>query len=222
MECPEIKELLNVYVDGEASDGERRAVLSHMEICASCRDAERRMRALGVGVARIEGTVPSDFRDKLFSRLEAEELIPKRRSLFVFSLRWAAIPLAVAAAVGLVLLTGRENLPEKSGTVQVGPRVAQGPVSPRVEEGPPIETSRRIQNVPLSGPAGKAREETAVAARERSEEKALISVRGQGEISAEDREVIAFLDLLEDPAVLEDLGEFDEMEIFAPSGKRKG
>lgn len=223
MECRENKELISAYVDGEASPEDSRRIAKHMEECAQCRADERMMRSLGVGVARIEADVPPEFRENLFARLEKEELVPKRRSLFVFSLRWAAIPLAVAAAVGLVMLTTRDRGPMRMPPTAV-PQVAQRtPASGGGEAGLPTAPGARRSAVPSAGVTSGGADDKTIAAQERgTQKKETASARGPGAISAEDREVIAHLDFLEDPAALEDVGDFDEMEMFAPSGNRKG
>jgi hypothetical protein len=42
-----------------------------------------------------------------------------------------------------------------------------------------------------------------------------------GELSPEDREIVAYLDILEDPDMLDET-EIEEMEIFAPSPEQRG
>jgi len=135
------------------------------------------MRAIGIGVARTEGVVPSDFREKLFARMEAEDLLPRRRSLFVFSIRWAAVPLAAAAALALFLLTS----PEKG----------KDTVSPQGQ----------LPGVARQAPA---------------------TARVGGELTSEEQEIIAHLDVLEDPSAFDAPGDVDEMEIFEPSRRRQG
>jgi hypothetical protein len=170
MECRNWKERISAHVDGETPAGEVRLVEEHLRGCAACRALERRMRAVAIGVARTETDVPLQFREKLFARMESEDLLPKRRSLFVYSLRWAAIPLAAAAALAFFLLTSTER-----GGNRPAPPGQAAPVA-----------------------------------------------RGAGELTSEEREIVAHLDVLEDPSVLEDPGEIDEIEIFAPAGSRKG
>ncbi len=169
MECRAIRETISAYVDGEALPEEARRVEEHLGGCAECLAAEKRMRVLGVALARTEGEVPPDFRENLFARLETEELLPKRRSIFVYSLRWAAVPLAAAAALALFLLTSRE------------PQRGLSPDSSR----PP-------------------------------------RVSGAGErLSPEDREIVANLEILEDPDLFDD-PEIEDMEIFIPSSQQQG
>jgi anti-sigma factor RsiW len=169
MECREIREIISAYVDGEALPEEARQVEEHLGGCAGCRTAEKGMRSLGVAVARTEGAVPSDFRENLFARLEKEDLLPKRRSIFVYLLRWAAVPLAAAAALAFFLLSSREPVRDLSPTALRPPQV---------------------------------------------------SSTGE-QLSPEDREIVANLDVLEDPDLFEE-PEIEEMEIFIPSPQQRG
>ena len=169
MECKDIREIISAYVDGEASPEETREVREHLGACAECRSAEQQMRALGVGVERVEGDVPPEFRDRLFARMEKEDLLPKRRSIFVFSVRWAAVPLAAAAALALYIMSSREIPREFSSPAVRPPQVA--------------------------APAGT--------------------------LSPEDREIVANLEILEDPELFDE-PPIDEMEIFVPSSRQRG
>jgi anti-sigma factor RsiW len=195
MECGPLRELLSAYVDGESSAEDSLRVEEHLRTCADCAGAERRMRALGVAAARTEAPLSPDFRDRLFARMEREGLLRTRRSIFAFSLRWAVLPLAAAAALGLFLLTSRE-----------APR---GPVFPAA---PPPAVERRPPDAPpppleVAGPELPAGEARAVAGEE---------------LSPEEREIVAYLEILEDPQAFEEPGEIDELEIFLAPGATRG
>ena len=73
MGCRDIREIISSYVDGEARPEEARMVEEHLGGCPQCRQAEKRMRDLGIAVARAEGAAPPDFREKLFSVLGSFE-----------------------------------------------------------------------------------------------------------------------------------------------------
>lgn len=213
MECPEIKERISAYVDGEADSADASEVRAHLDECAACRGLERRMRSLGEGISRIEAAVPPDFREKLFARMEKEELLPRRRSLFVFSLRWVAVPLTAAAALALFLLTVPEKerqlaAPRGAASQAVQPEPVADPGSPAR----PGATSR----APLadSGAPRKARP-PAVAA-------VPATARVAGDLSPEERDIVANLDLLEDSTVLDEPGEVDELEIFGQASRGRG
>ena len=177
MDCGDAKELLSACLDGEASPKDSRRVEEHLAGCAGCKAGERRMRALDVAIARTGTDVSPDFRERLFSRMEAEELLPKRRSLFAFSFRWAALPLA-AAALGLFFLMSRE-----------APR---GPAAPG--------SAPQVAVIQPETPQFAGREE----------------------LAAEEREIVAYLEILEDPSSFEEPGGIDEMEMFLPDGKKQG
>ncbi len=210
MACREIRESISAYVDGEASPEEARRVEEHLGSCAQCRSAEKGMRALGVAVTRTEGSVPSDFRENLFARMEAEDLLPKRRSIFAFSIRWAAVPLAAAAAMALYVLTSRET-PREFPSPAVGPpRVARempGPGTAPPEAGSPSSAPRGLAGSPPAVP-GKEERKTQV-------------VADGGKLSPEDREIVANLEILEDPDLFDE-PQVDELEIFIPSFRRQG
>lgn len=204
MECLDWRERISALIDGEVPSSEARLIEAHLEACAECRAVERKMRAVGIGVARTEGTVPSDFREKLFARLEAEELLPRRRNLFVYSLRWAAIPATAAAAFALFLLVSSEKGQEPVSVPAPLPRV--------VQQAPVTET--REPAAPAVSPDSRS----AVAPRQQAPPARLTGE----ELTAEEREIVAYLDILEDPSELESPDEVDEMEIFAPSGRSRG
>ena len=206
MECRDVRERISASIDGEIHPGEARLVEGHLEKCPECRALERKMRAVGIGVARTEGVVPSDFREKLFARMEAEELLPRRRSLFVFSLRWAAIPVAAAAAFALFLLASPDKV--KDAVSPQGPLPQVAGRSPTAEHREPA--SPGIVPGPQS-PLVPERQTTPDAAKTADEN-----------LTPEEREIIAYLDILEDPTALDPPGDVDEMEMFAPLGRGHG
>src|SRR5512134_418610 len=206
MECREWRERISASVDGEVSPEEARLVEGHLEACPECRALERKMRSVGIGVARTEGVVPPDFREKLFARMEAEDLLPRRRSLFVFSLRWAAIPAAAAAALALFLLTSADKRDVAVSPPDSLPQIVQQapstelrePASPADSPGPRSQAASGRQTAP---PASQSAGE---------------------HLTAEEREIIANLDILEDPSDLDPNGDVDEMEIFEPPSRSRG
>lgn len=197
MGCGPMRELLSAYADGESTPEESRRVEEHLRACADCVRAEGRMRALGTAAARTETSVSPDFRDRLFALMEREGLLSRRRSIFAFSLRWAVLPLTAAAALALVLLTSRE-----------APRVPGFPSTPppAVEQRPPDASPPPRVLAGPERPAGEAR-----------------TVAGE-ELSPEEREIVAYLEILEDPQALEEPAEIEELEIFLAPGttRRQG
>lgn len=203
MECRELRERISAFVDGEALPSEARLIEDHLDQCAECRAVERKMRTVGIGVSRTEGVLPPDFREKLFARLEAEELLPRRRSLFVFSLRWAAVPVTAAAALALLLLVSSER-----GKDAVSPQ-AQAPVV--AQRTPEIEPRESASPTVSPGPQSVVPRKQAPPVQTAKEE-----------LTPEEREIVAYLDILEDPSDLELPDDVDEMEIFGPPGRSRG
>ncbi len=175
MDCRDIRETISACVDGEASPEEAASVRGHLASCERCRALERQMRALGAGVRQIRERVPDRFRQEVFARLESEGALPPRKRKFAVSWRWAAVPLAAAAGLGLFLLTSREAL--------------RGPAPP----GP-------AARVETSGPYAPSSQGNAPT------------------LSAEDREVVALLDILEDPDGLDANDEAEGMDLLVPGG----
>jgi len=212
MDCVEAKELLSAFLDGESSPEESRRVEEHLAACAGCRAVRQRMGALDSFLARSETPVSPGFRGELFSRLEAEDLLPRRRSLFWFSIRWA--PLAAVAALGLFLLISWEaprvatNPPESPKAVAQIPATSQGET--RVATNPPGETAS-APTPALPGRVGS--ESTAPGA---------AAVAAREELTPEEREIVAWLEILEDPDSFVEPDEVDETEILLPAARSQG
>jgi anti-sigma factor RsiW len=166
MGCRDIRETISACVDGEASPEEAASVREHLASCERCRVLERQMRAVGAGVRQVRGSVPDRFREEVFARLESEGALSPRKKVFPTAWRWAAVPLAAAAALGFLLLT------------------------------------------PGDGIRGRATPGTATARME--------SPVSSAPLTTEDREMIALLDLLEDPADLDANDDAEGMELLAP------
>jgi anti-sigma factor RsiW len=218
MECRDWRERISASIDGEIPPAEARLVEEHLAECAQCRALERKMRAVGIGIVMAEGVVPPDFREKLFARMEAENLLPRRRSLFVFSLRWAAVPAAAAAALALFLLTSTEK-----GKAPVSPQGPLPQVAGRSPVTDPVKPASPAVSPPPTSPdaAGPQGAPPRTAGLPQTE----ATRTGDPQLTPEDREIIAHLDILEDPAALDAAGEVDEvdeLEIFAPAGRSRG
>lgn len=226
MECREIREIVSAYVDGEAHAAEVRAVEDHLGACPACRSLAGTMRVLGDGVGKIEGKVPPGFRDALFDRLEREDLLPRRRSLFAFAVRWTAVPLAAAAALALFILTARETGKGPASPPETLPRVAQGLPGgeSHVSAGPGATSGSSASVPPVAGTAPSAGGTGPVDSRLSAESSRFAAEADGGArgLSAEEREIVAYLELLEDPSSLDEPGEVDEMDLFEPAAGRRG
>lgn len=220
MGCRDIRETISVFVDGEASPGEAASVREHLASCERCRMLERQMRAVGAGVRQVRGTVPDRFREEVFARLESEGALPKRKKVFPTSWRWAAVPLAAAAGLGLFLLVSREAA---RGPALPGPATAR------------VGTSAPLASVPRSAAPGSAGSLPAVPVPGPAVSPAVPPASHRGNavaLSTEDRKMLALLDILEDPAAFDANGDAEGTDLLAPGvpadspgvprGKRSG
>ena len=174
MGCRDIRETISACVDGEASPEEAARGREHLASCERCRVLERQMRAVGAGVRQVRGSVPDGFREAVFARLDAEGALPKRKKALPTAWRWAAVPLAAAAGLGLFLLTSREAV--------------RGPA-------PPVPAAAWVGTSAPPAP----------------------SPQGNGSaLSTEDREMLALLDILEDPAAFDANDDAEGMDLLAP------
>jgi|GEM_PF-3473097 len=227
--CRRIALLLDAWVDGQASPGEARAVEEHLGACAACRGAAERLRLAGALVSRVEMPLPADLRDAVFARLEAEGLLARRRGLFAFSVRWLAVPAAAAAAAALFLVA---RGPERGAAPPAGglrpvQMMAKGEAAPAGAVRPPDEAGRPAGEAGAGGAAtkgaleggargGAARVGPVAQGRAPAAARAGAGEEGPGAVvPAADREVIAWLDLLEDPMAFDEGGDFDDLELLA-------
>lgn len=217
-ECRRLRESLGAYASGQADSAEVRAVESHLAGCAGCRSALAMMRAADGALGRLEADVPADFREKVFARLEAEGLLPKRRSLFAYSIRWAAVPAAVAAALLVFVLTSRETGVGPLRAPQTGAQVAErgGDAAATREAASARPPAGGAVGAPATAPRGTGGEPGPGAAR--------VTARADsgGDLSEEDREIVAWLEVLESPEVFDPSGDVDGVDIFAGPDREKG
>ncbi|HUP21192.1 MAG TPA: zf-HC2 domain-containing protein [Gemmatimonadota bacterium] len=99
MTCPETRDRLSAYVDGELPPAEAEALGAHLAACAACARAERSERALLDRVAAGGRTVaPEALRRRVEAIVAGSREGGSRRGL-----RWA-LPLAAAAGAAALLL----------------------------------------------------------------------------------------------------------------------
>ncbi len=79
MNCEEIRDLLAVYVGGEAHENERIAVEAHLPSCAECRCIHDEYRELRAKLGELkEGAAPAGAIETIWPRV-SEEISPRSR-----------------------------------------------------------------------------------------------------------------------------------------------
>ena len=142
--CKELELLLDGYVDGEASESERREVESHLEGCEDCRRVVERTRSLLAATADLDREIPPDEDLWLGIRAEVERAGAAQSSGASWgggSMRW----IGMAASLLVVMLAGWAALSLRDGgSVPApvgGPPPAAQPAS--LEDGSSIDDSVR-------------------------------------------------------------------------------
>jgi hypothetical protein len=223
MDCRSLKEILSAYLDGEASPEEARLMEAHLEACGECRFVADRLRRLDVATARIEDEVPDDFREKLFTRLEREDLFPRRRSIFVFAARWAVLP--AAAALALFLLVSGDADRVATGPQEEPARIAEG--SPR--ESPAVRPPDAPGPTAVHRPGADAPRGSEEWDGRRASGAEDPSGRAIGpedaaraeDLPPEDRNIVAYLDILEELDLVGN-GDADAVDVLFPQGRDRG
>lgn len=109
MRCEEIKDLIIDYIDGEVSEGLRRDIANHLEVCSSCKEKEQSLRRAVIEPLRKAEKVEApegiwyQVRDTIVNRKE-------RRLLHHPVAEWIGYlrirKLRLAAAITVILFTG--------------------------------------------------------------------------------------------------------------------
>src|SRR5262245_60217644 len=150
MKCEEVRGRLDALVDGDLPPDEVRRTREHIDGCGSCREEERRLRALLAEASGLpeEIPLPGDLWDSIAlsidppHRAPAPSALPRRRRIELFAtgrgwqgaLAAAAVLVIVGGAAVLALLSVRS--PGRSGIAPI-PSTAVPAVEPSAGDGPP-------------------------------------------------------------------------------------
>ncbi len=165
MNCEQLNESLDDYLDGRLGPALRAEATLHLKACADCRSAASRLRRLWIELkserAHSAGSHPEPIHPDATRRRRFDLLVEAWRigageSAAGASTRWwrRSIPLVVAALLGGLALG--YTLPRKANE-PVEPHVAQPPsVTPAPEEpgrsGDAQEFLLALRELPYSGP----------------------------------------------------------------------
>jgi hypothetical protein len=207
MNCNDYRQIASARLDGHCTPDEARLLDAHLAGCDGCRKAESAMRAVGSAVSPGPVAVPPGFRSALFERLESEALLPpKKGRLIAFPFwRWAAVPLAAAAGLAFFLLVGRDAVEIRPDGRAAAPQLARQ-AAPAVSPSDAGPSPRPAESAPAAGETGGV---------------ASAPSPGSGPaLSPEDAEIVAHLDLLENPEFLDEPpAGLDDLLMPAPKGR---
>jgi hypothetical protein len=107
--CKRFKALTNLYLDGEADDGQTQMLFSHMEGCERCRNRFEEIRNLHSAIRSVPTVdLPDGFRSAVIARIQSDvqatrRIAPTRRRFIGFPVTgWAG----AAATILLIFAIG--------------------------------------------------------------------------------------------------------------------
>jgi hypothetical protein len=77
MDCKKIKKLLQLYIDGALTFGEKQLVEQHLEECSACREEHLKLKKIVSALNSIStqpAAVPADFTQNLMAKISREEI----------------------------------------------------------------------------------------------------------------------------------------------------
>jgi predicted anti-sigma-YlaC factor YlaD len=92
VKCPEVRELLSAWLDGELTPEDLALVTRHLDSCAGCRRELAQLEALEEALGALPGPRPSGLPEKVRARLS-----PRRRHT------WQSLALVASLVVGVFL-----------------------------------------------------------------------------------------------------------------------
>lgn len=148
MNCVEVEQLFDAYLDGTLAGSLRLEFDAHRLSCTRCQQTIAMMEACGHVLAEDDPELPElshDFATRVMTEIELEGIRPRRRSI-LFRLPLALSTLGAAAAIGLFayLLPWKaiEVPTAKTPTVEVGGTVAR--IDPELINGDAVDVTEYI------------------------------------------------------------------------------
>ena len=96
MDCKETKEYLGALVDGEVTDAEREALLSHIAECETCQKEYEELLAIKKEFSRLDVQLKGALAESVMQKIHAEVYPERKRPFFLRHLGTAAALLIIA------------------------------------------------------------------------------------------------------------------------------
>jgi hypothetical protein len=104
MDCSKARNLINAYADGELNSRQRQELLSHISSCGKCSvkyNEVIKIKHLLENTPELKA--PSDFLSKLHSRMEKENIIDKKDSVFESVFKTLNRPVILRPAAAIII-----------------------------------------------------------------------------------------------------------------------
>lgn len=96
MDCKDVKENLGTLIDGEVSDAEREALLSHIAECETCQREYEELLSIKKEFSRLDLQLKGALADSVMQKICAEVYPEKKKPFFLRHLGTAAALLIIA------------------------------------------------------------------------------------------------------------------------------
>ncbi len=108
MDCKDVKELLGALADGEVSDSEREALLSHIAECETCKNEYEDIQNLKKEFSKLDVQLRGALADSVMKKIYAEAY-PKKKKPFFFKYAGTAAAVAIIAIAAIYMGTTPQN-----------------------------------------------------------------------------------------------------------------
>ncbi|HET6267208.1 MAG TPA: zf-HC2 domain-containing protein [Acidobacteriota bacterium] len=204
MNTPHLEEGLSAYLSGELDASERKLAEAHLRECRECSERLSQLRKLHDLLSTQTEIEPSQgFAKRVISRIDADQNVVRFRTKRI--LGWA---LEAAAVILFVLFLARyDRYAVKPGEIvhQTPPRVIKKVAPPSPKPAPKVIVKQAPHQIkpPLPQPIPAPQSAVAPAPEQPA----------QPQLSAEDAEMIANLDELENMDVIRDYDNVQNMDV---------
>ena len=148
--CGKYRDQISAYLDGALTGEERRALLSHLDVCGDCRAYLADQAAIRAALAELETPAPEGFAARVMERIQAEEKSAPEKKVLSFPgwRRWAA--LAACCAVVCLGIFGSgiwrgqstpEAMADRPAATGAGLEVKMAEPEEAGEAAPPVEAA---------------------------------------------------------------------------------
>ena len=94
--CRKFRSLIDLYLDGEADDHQKRTLVSHTEGCKECRERIEEVKNLHAAIKSVpRETLPASFRGELLGRMRTMETRRERHPHLLIAMGWTAAVLLI-------------------------------------------------------------------------------------------------------------------------------
>ncbi len=119
MDCKDVKELLGALADGEVSDKEREALLSHIAECETCKKEYEDIQKLKKEFSKLNVQLRGALADSVMEKIYAETYPKKKKTFFFRYIGTAAAVLVVAVTAVYIGISPKKDHAESNSAEDI-------------------------------------------------------------------------------------------------------